>query len=321
MSNSHTYTHERLVIGADGGGSKCDVMLLDECGNVLGWGRGGSTAAMYCGMEAALACYTDAVHQAMGDYRPRELWIAGMLVSEFEAAGMEVPIKHEIPAHEMSMGLAMAMEPYGILVLSGTGSFVYARTETGEDVHLDSLGPVLGDHGSGYQIGLNGIRAACAANFSPRRTTILKDMVPKEMGVERPMDIYDLVYHQQIGRRTIATAGKAVVEAAEMGDGIAREIILEAANDISEVLYDVIDRLGAADKDYALVASGGIAQNSPLFWSRVCERAYEIAPKLRPIQPKIKPCGGAALLALKAIGVPWTKDLLERIEQTQERFK
>jgi hypothetical protein len=44
------------------------------------------------------------------------------------------------------------------------------------------------------------------------------------------------------------------------------------------------------------------------------------APDIRPVQPKVRPVVGACLMGLKALEVPWTEALLERIIETQEPF-
>lgn len=314
-------TNHRLALGVDGGGSKVDAILVDETGTILGWGRSGSAAGVYVSLSDARKAYDEAIRMAMGSYRPHTLWISGIPKYGFEGVGVDTPESHFIDAGEASRALASALETCGLVVLSGTGAFVSGITETGESVHLDSLGPILGDHGSGYQIGLMGIRAAMAASWSPKRQTILEQVVPKALAVNSTSDIYRLVYMENIGRSGIASVAKGVAAAAEEGDAIARKIILQSADDIADVLADVIYRLKAQDANYALVASGGVAQGSRLYWERVCERALEIAPRLRPVQPKVPPCAGAALLALKAMGVPWSDGLLESIESSSAQYQ
>ncbi len=309
-----------LALGIDGGGTKSDAVLVDEQGNVLGWGRAGTGQALWAGREGAQESYTEAIREALGDIRPSELWIAGLYEGIFNRMEFPSTQAHHVHAGELTRGLATALRTHGILVLAGTGSFVAALTESSEHITFDGLGPVLGDYGSGYQIGLAGMRAAMAASWGDERQTSLETLVPQELGVDTVRDVFNLVYMQHIGRSRIASAAKAVQRAANQGDYIARRIILQAADDISDVLADVVRRLHLEESNCALVASGGIAQNCSMYWSRVCDRALEIAPSLQPIQPKVRPCIGSALLALQAMGVPWSQELLTRIEETQQPF-
>lgn len=315
---NHSVT--RLALGVDGGGTKSDAVLIDEHGNVLGWGRAGTGQVLWAGREAALEAYTDAIRQALGEHRPQDLWVAGLYERTFERMGLSDIKTHFVNAGEVDRGLATALETQGILVLSGTGSFVAGLTASGDHVTLDGLGPVLGDHGSGYQIGLMGMRAAMAASWGPERRTALYHVVPQELGAATPNDVFDMVYMQNMGRSGIASGAKAVIRAAEDGDDIARQIVLDAADDISSVLADVIRHLSLETSACALVASGGIAQNCGFYWDRVCENALKLAPGLRPIRPRVRPCVGSALLALKEMGVLWTPELLAGIEETQETY-
>ncbi len=312
--------NKKLALGIDGGGTKSDAVLIDEHGNVLGWGRGGTGQALWAGREAAQESYAEAIREALGELRPSDLWVAGLYEGIFDKMAFPNVTAHYVHAAELTRGLATALETHGILVLSGTGAFVAVLTEAGDCVHLDGLGPVLGDHGSGYQIGHMGMRAAMVSDWSPERRTALAELVPQELGVESTKDVFSLIYQQHIGRSRIASAAKAVIRAACEGDDIARNIVLQAADDISDTLRDVVRKFDLADSSYAMIASGGISQNCDMYWNRVYERASEFAPSLRPVRPKVRPCVGSALLALKAMGVEWSQELLARIEETQQPF-
>lgn len=311
-------TCDRLALGIDGGGTKSDAVLIDESGSVLGWGRGGTGQAFWAGHKAARDAYAEAIRMALGRRRPHALWMAGLHRGTFESMNLRVSEPHFVECRELTMGLAMALQAHGLLVLAGTGAFVGGLKENGESLILDGIGPVLGDYGSGYQIGLMGMRAAMASSWAPERRTILAQTVPQGLGVSTLEEMFSLVYTRRIGRSHIASAAKAVIRAAEGGDAIARNVVVQAADDISDVLAHIICRLGLEDSDCALVASGGIAQNCETYWERVCARALEIAPRLRPVRPKVRPCVGAAFLALKAMGVPWTEELLSRTEETMQ---
>lgn len=310
----------RLALGVDCGGTKSDAVLVDETGAVVGWGRGGCAHSLYVGELLAEQSYIAAIHAALQGHRPKALWIAGLIEPSFQKVGIQIPEAHFVHADEVTMGLAMALETHGVVVLAGTGAFVALRTENGDQYLLDGLGPLLGDHGSGYQIGLMGIRAAMASSWGPNRSTMLEQLVPKELGVGSLREMYRLAYIERIGRAEIASVAKAVIRAAEHGDNIAKDIILAAADDISAVLADLVHNARARESDYVMVASGGVAQQSRIYWSRVCEHAPEIAPRFRPVCPTIRPCVGAALLALREMGVPWSPALLARLEETQAAY-
>jgi N-acetylglucosamine kinase len=218
---------------------------------------------------------------------------------------------------EVSMGFAMALTTHGVLVLSGTGSFVHARTADGRAVHEGGQGPIIADEGSAYHIGTLGIRAAFRSHWTEARRTSLAEAVPRALGVDSLREVFRLLYIERIGRSSIASVARVVNEEAEAGDRVAQAILVQAAQELGVLLVEVIKSIGFEDSDELMVATGSVAQGSRLFWETLCDIAHEVAPRLRPVQPAIKPVMGACLLALRDMGVEWNQDLVARIEQTQ----
>jgi N-acetylglucosamine kinase-like BadF-type ATPase len=323
------------VLGIDGGGSKCDAVLMDEQGTVLGWGRGGSTHGLYVGADAAGRSVRDAVRGALtdrprsaGDTRPTLARLAGTglhadLAQWIESQGLAAgrpSMDQFLPAGEQALGLATALTTHGLLVLSGTGSFAYGLTVDGRSRHEGGQGPIIADEGSAYHIGILGIRAAFRSRYSAPRHTSLAEAVPRAMGVKGLGEVFQLLYVERIGRSQIAAVARTVNEQAEAGDAVAAAILRRAADELGELLVEVIHELSLEDSDEALVATGGVAQGSRLFWGRLCEIALAVAPRLRPVQPRVRPVIGACLLALRDLGASWNEALVDRIVTTQQPF-
>ena len=55
----------RYALGIDGGGSKCDAVLMGESGAVVAWGRGGPTHVYYDPPEVISASYVEAIGGAL----------------------------------------------------------------------------------------------------------------------------------------------------------------------------------------------------------------------------------------------------------------
>jgi len=313
----------RYALGIDGGGSKCDAVLIEETGVVAGWGRGGPTHGYYDSPQVVHQSLLQAIAGALQGVCDAEIWLGGYLPSgecreAIERAGK---LERVVPAGEVSTAFASVQEDWGVIVLSGTGAFVHGRTPDGRNLHVDSLGPILGDYGSAYSIGLRGLRAAFASSWAKARRTTLVEVVPRLLGADDLHGVFELAYVKKaLGRRQIASIAKAVNEEAEKGDRIAIRCLQEAADELAELAIDVIDELGMQDLTFPVIAIGGVAQHSRLWWERVCARIATAAPHSRPIIPRVRPAVGAALQALKAMGVPWTSGLLDRIVETQQPF-
>ncbi len=310
------------VIGVDGGGTKCDAVLMDETGTVLGWGRGGPTHGLYVGRDVPIQSMRDAVIGATGGSPMRVARVAGVGLLARLHEWLEQPLEADqfVPCGEQDLGFATALTTHGILVLSGTGSFAYGRTEDGHSRHEGGNGPIIADEGSAYHIGILGIRAAFRAGYSESRRTSLVEAVPRGMGVKDLREVFRLLYIDRIGRTQVASVAQFVDEEAEKGDRVAADMLRRAAGELGELVVEVVHELKMEDADCAMVATGSVAQGSRIFWETLSETALGAAPKLRPIQPKVRPVIGACLLALRDLGVEWDQALLERIVETQEPF-
>lgn len=77
---------------------------------------------------------------------------------------------------------AGALNGPGTVLCVGTGTNVLAVGEGGEHTTLDGWGPLLGDRGSAYAIGLAGLRAASAALDGVGRDTVLTGRFEQTVG-------------------------------------------------------------------------------------------------------------------------------------------
>lgn len=311
----------KCALSIDGGGSKTDAVVVDEAGHVLGWGRGGPVHCYYSSPEEVQASYRDAVQQALEGVTAEAFCLAGASTQHIEdLVTAHGPITAHAHAGEVETAFASVQEKWGMVVLAGTGSFIFGITPEGKARHYGGMGPVLGDYGSAYAIGLRGLRAAFASRWAPRRHTALETEVPKVYDLPDLRAVFDRTYGPGLSRRDIAAVARVVDEQAELGDHVALKCLHDAADELGELAIDIIEELGMQELDFPMIAVGSVAQKSRLWWGRLCERVQAVAPKVRPLIPDVRPVIGGALIALKELGVPWTPELLANIRTTQEPF-
>jgi N-acetylglucosamine kinase len=313
----------RYALGIDGGGSKCDAALLDESGAVVGWGRGGPTHVYYDPPEVIAASYADAITAALEGVTQAEIWVAGNLPSGAprEAVERAGALSRHMPVNEVDSAFACVQAEWGLIVLSGTGSFVHARSADGRDLHFGGLGPVLNDYGSAYEIGLRGLRAAFASEWIAERRTSLAEAIVRELGVAKLRDVFDLVYVKGFGRRQIAALAQVVNVEAEAGDRVAGECIRRAADELADLATDAIRELSMASLSFPAIAIGGVAQRCRLWWERMCVRLREVAPGVGPVIPPVAPAVGAALIALREMGIGWPPELVRRATESYRELE
>jgi N-acetylglucosamine kinase-like BadF-type ATPase len=314
----------RYALGIDGGGSKCDAALVDETGAVVGWGRGGPIHVYYDPPEVISASFRDAIAGALGCRQVGELWVVGHFPRREpprEMLGSAAEAVHYRDASEVDTAYAAAQQDWGLIVLAGTGSFVHGRTRDGRDLHWGGSGPVLNDYGSGYEIGLRGMRAAFASRWTESRRTSLAEAIPAALGAKSLGAVFHMIYVENMNRRQIAALARVVNDEAERGDRVALECVQRAADEMAALAADMILELGMQDMAIPVIPIGGVAQRSRTWWDRVCERIAAVAPEMRPLAPRVQPATGAALIGMREMGVEWTPELVDRLAETERAVR
>lgn len=239
-----------------------------------------------------------AARGALANYIPKSVAVISVANRLKPALNLGIPIRATGLVSESEAALALAGQSCGLIVLSGTGSFVHGKTSDGRELHLDGAGPVLGDTGSAYFIGLMALRAAAKSDWHPRFHTNLQNRLYAFYGLT---DFNDLITFslKPMDRSVIAKFARVVDEEAAAGDPIARRIITEAADDIADILQAVIDRLEMTRESYTMIGTGSVIMHSSIYWTRLCEQVKKFAPLLTPMRPTHPPVLGVALIGLR----------------------
>ncbi len=142
----------------------------------------------------------------------------------------------------------------GVAYIAGTGSSTYAIGVDGVEVKIGGWGHLVGDEGSGYHVGSEGIRAAlkCIDGRGPCTNLVLK--LFEYLKITDVRDIVKAIYGHSSPKELIAGFAKHVVEEARKGDEIACRILNEAAYEIALALKTASDIIGV--KEYCIL--GGL---------------------------------------------------------------
>jgi len=142
-----------------------------------------------------------------------------------------------------------------------SGSNVYARDRAGRVVSAGGWGRLIGDPGSGYQIGLESLRVLSeridesgSKNLRLNEDDVMLKILDREFDLTTREDVIEFVYNS---RESPAILARAVVMAAQNGDTSAQNILLD------EIQYFVcqIERLtrNVTHIDKKFVHMGGLA--------------------------------------------------------------
>src|SRR5437868_12305377 len=166
----------KYFLGVDGGASKTAALVTDENSVPLGRGLAGGSNHLRVGIETATRNIERAVNSALVE--------SGIAIREIEyaycgIAGSDHPEHHERVVDSLKMffprgnfvvdtdariALTGAVGfGSGIVIIAGTGSVAFGRNENGDECRAGGWGPILGDEGSGYAIGCDGLTAVLRA--------------------------------------------------------------------------------------------------------------------------------------------------------------
>jgi N-acetylglucosamine kinase-like BadF-type ATPase len=222
---------------------------------------------------------------------------------------------------EFAMSLYAAIqEEIGGLALAGTGSFACARTR--ESMHrIGGYGSVLGDEGSGYDIGRRALVACLHMRDGIGPQTAMDIEVTEQLhrlGLRWPTDIYSLPAGQQ--RSFIASLCPIVGRCAARGDAEAAAILRDAARQLALQMNGVLRKCGGELEDgFPVSIAGGVWKAHPLLYSMFSECVKREHPEVAVVPPLFEPVVGGILLGLKEKGHPVKPDI-PRLKQIFAEF-
>ena len=123
----------------------------------------------------------------------------------------------------------------GAIMIAGTGSICMGKKD-GTFCRVGGLGRVLGDEGSGYEIGLHAIRDAVAHEYGWGKPTALTELLKKSFGVQELQTIVPKINRGEITPGTIAGCAPLVFQQAHEHDAVAVELIDGAARNLGFLL-------------------------------------------------------------------------------------
>lgn len=299
----------RLYLGIDGGQSSTTALIADGEGRVIGRGRGGPCNHAKAAegrakfFRAMRACLATACEQAQLDPNTVQFAAACFGFSggpqDKDAYSRELvrSVRYKI-THDAEIALsgATAGEP-GIIVIGGTGSMAFGRNAQDETARAGGWGYVFGDEGGGFDLTRRALRAALRAEEGWGPDTELRQLLLEASGAADANDLLHRWY-ANFDRSSIAGMAKLVTQAAESGDRIAGDILLEAAGELATLVAGVYRRLFRELVPVAYI--GGVFRSS-LLRNAFAERIRELTG-CTVIPPRFGPATGALLEALRVDG-------------------
>jgi N-acetylglucosamine kinase-like BadF-type ATPase len=225
-------------------------------------------------------------------------------VAKVEAVVREVvtPDRVEILPDYVTNLLGASRGAPGVVVVAGGGSIAYGRRSDGREAVAGGDGYLLGDDGSGYDIGRSALRAVLRASDGRSEHTALAPRVLNAFGVDDVQEIKDIVHAPGFQREQIAALAPVVTEVASTGDAAAARILETAGEGLASMAAAVIGHLFSPDETVAVYPTGGVFGAGPLLIGPFEERLRRERSGLEIREALSPPVVGALIRASQLIG-------------------
>lgn len=294
---------KRLFLGIDGGGSKTEAAVIDDEQRVLGYGRAGSSNTSFTPRDAAESSFVSAVAQALSQagLSPGAISAAGCTFASaargaFDSLGLSIhpyPLAEYLVAFERS-GVT---DNVGVALTAGTGSSCTGRNAQAKMAHAGGWGAVLGDDGSGYDIGRKGIRHALWAQEGRVPPTRLTSLVNAYFGLSSPREVIRVFTGGRVNQALTAGFAVEVSKAAEEGDEGSLQILEEAGRDLAELALFVARQLFSAEDHFPLVLAGGVFNAGDVLTRQIDAAFRREFASCRIVRALMPPAEAAARIA------------------------
>ncbi|MGH2486893.1 MAG: N-acetylglucosamine kinase, partial [Ktedonobacterales bacterium] len=277
-----------LFLGVDGGGSKTLAVIVDAAGVERGRGRAGSSNHHTAGRDAALVAIHDAVGSACllaGCQTPlTAAWVGLAGVDRpTDAAPLAARLDKLAGVTRLTNDAELALGGLpggvGVALIAGTGSIAVGCDVKGTRGRASGWGHLLGDEGSGYDIGRQALRALARAADGRGPGTALVERVLARWGLTSPTDLLSTVYADPDKAR-VAVLAELVIAAATEGDTVSRGIVRAAVEELALAVRSVAASLDLASP-LPLALSGGLLIHHDDMRRLVVERIQ----RTRPVGP------------------------------------
>ncbi|MFQ5584953.1 MAG: BadF/BadG/BcrA/BcrD ATPase family protein, partial [Calditrichia bacterium] len=240
-------------LGVDGGGTKTNAVLTNAHGDDIRTIREGSgnVSLLDRGSVAQLIRNlikgllkgepVEKIHKAVfafaGVGRPEEKSIVKEIIKGSGIKNFSLMTDAEL------LYYSIFGEKRGMLLSSGTGSICLVRNGKNRLKQVGGRGYLLGDEGSGFDIGNKAIRAAVHDQEMGKPISVLTRELLSFFGLNEPGELITIMYSSKNPARLTASCAKLVCEEAEKHEPNALKIVDAAARALFELAMEAVPYL------------------------------------------------------------------------------
>lgn len=260
-----------VAVGVDAGGTATRA-AVSENGKPAGTAHGPGANPTTVGLDDAADAIVTVIRKALEHRHPQAIVIGAAGAGRPAVAGtLETLIGSAFgdcrvaAADDAAIALRAAIPAGpGIVLIGGTGSIAYA--ENGDRrAHVGGLGYLVGDEGSGFAIGMAGVRlyGRVLDGRAPRDETA--ELVARALDAPDRNAYLAALYDAPLVPARIAALAPAIIALAGNGDRVATKIVQQAATDLGDLIRAAARATGLNEASPHVALAGGLfAENTLL---------------------------------------------------------
>ncbi|WP_067730804.1 N-acetylglucosamine kinase [Oceanobacillus damuensis] len=316
------------VLGIDGGGTKTVAAIADSSGKVVAQTTVGSTNPNSSTAkdldDTFMELFSNLRKELQADFDHITHLFAGIAGAGNEENKHDLTeiIKRFVPT---LTSLQVVPDPInalysgtlgepGIVQISGTGSVTYGIDSEQRHARVGGWGYLLGDEGSGYDIGRQAILAVLKAYDGRGSETNLTKLVFTHFNTENPQDIIGKIYGSNTPKNEISAITKLLFQAYHENDSVADRIVETAAEEMMFSIQTLYRKLFSKDDKVEVVLCGGVF-NEYAVVDQIKKRLKNHT-ELTVVLPKMPPVGGSLIGAYLLNGTAPDSDIINNIIHT-----
>lgn len=303
---------KEYFLGFDGGATKTSGAIVNSNGEVLSERTGGPSNFQILGIPRASGNIVEVAKMVLEASALQFSDVSGIFLG-LTGAGREVDqvrMKEGFEEYLRENGLPVpriavesdalaALEgafpgKAGMILISGTGSILLAKDDSGKVIRTGGWGRFIGDEGSGYFIGKAGLTAYVKEYDGRGKKTKISELL-RNLDIQSPQSLVLKIYHENFD---IASVAKIVVEAAYYGDEVASSILEDAAVELMTHIRAAVSKIGT---EIPLALMGSILSHKNLLVTKLTNLISRELPAVKVCHPEKSAAAGAALLARRGI--------------------
>lgn len=289
------FGHRSLLLTLEGGGTRSQAALLDLAGGVLQVVDSAADVnpnftpiqetrrAVLAAVRSVLAAAGATLEQVS------DVALALVGVRPGDDADLLKDALPHVRYHSFGEGQVVfaragRYQPHGVAMVAGTGATAWAvRADDDRELIFGGWGALLGDEGSGYALGLAGLRAAVrACEGRAEAPTALYPAIRQHFGLSEATfreDLVALAYHKPLSRPEIGALAPLVARLAAEGDALAAKLTAQTAADLAALGLHAARSSFDATERFDVVVAGGLAKSGDLLLGPLREQLAREFPQ------------------------------------------